>query len=298
MFEVWKFQECELSRSIPNCDTKPRQIVLGRFGHPIPSIPHCFEVLDDLELRLEEEVGLPASHSDPWHILRPQQKLAQLNTFVCRVSNIDMEHFARKSHVSRFEWVRWKVASCSDRYEPGYRAHFKHTDCEAEDLVPNDRYITAADFNLPRKFFSRWARRIGIGQMHLTFVSVGILLRHCWWIAFHIRQSTHQQETRYEGNQSLASWTDRRSWGTDLAFGLLELYSPMSAFQCVRRWPCSKLECVLLAIQEWYCCEAVVYVGKGQGMIFNKSESRHIQTIESVGGSSDVLWLCSPCKSF
>eukprot|EP00435_Cladocopium_sp_Y103_P052475 s1263_g16.t1 len=54
-------------------------------------------VLDDLELRLEEEVGLPASHSDPWHILR---------------------------------------------YEPGYRAHFEHTDCEAEDLVPNDRYIT------------------------------------------------------------------------------------------------------------------------------------------------------------
>ena len=106
MFEVWKFQECELSRSIPNCDTKPRQIVLVRFGHPIPSIPHCFEVLDDLELRLEEEVGLPASHSDPWHILRPQQKLAQLNTFVCRVSNIDMEHFARKSHVSRFKLVR------------------------------------------------------------------------------------------------------------------------------------------------------------------------------------------------
>ena len=135
-------------------------------------------------------------------------------------------------------------------------------------------------------------------QMHWAFVSVGILLRHCWWIAFHIRQSTHQQETRYEGNQSLASWTDWRSWGTDLAFGLLELYSPMSAFQCVRRWPCSKLECVLLAIQEWFCCEAVVYVGKGQGMIFNKSELRHVQTIEWVGGSSDVSWLCSPCKLF
>ena len=50
----------------------------GRFGHPIYHvyrITHCFEVLDDLELRLEEEVGLPASHSDPWHILRPQQNL-------------------------------------------------------------------------------------------------------------------------------------------------------------------------------------------------------------------------------
>lgn len=29
----------------------------------------AFEVLDDLELRLSE-LGLPESHSDPWHILR------------------------------------------------------------------------------------------------------------------------------------------------------------------------------------------------------------------------------------
>ncbi|CAK9104131.1 unnamed protein product [Durusdinium trenchii] len=54
-------------------------------------------VLDDLEMRLEE-LGLPASHSDPWHILR---------------------------------------------YEPGYRAHFKHTDCNVEHGDPeNDRYVT------------------------------------------------------------------------------------------------------------------------------------------------------------
>ncbi|CAJ1435283.1 unnamed protein product [Effrenium voratum] len=54
-------------------------------------------VLDHWEQRLEE-LGLPASHSDPWHILR---------------------------------------------YDPGYRAHFLHTDCGVEHVDPsNDRYAT------------------------------------------------------------------------------------------------------------------------------------------------------------
>ncbi|CAE8611910.1 unnamed protein product [Polarella glacialis] len=55
-------------------------------------------VLDALELRLEEELGLPRWHADPWHILR---------------------------------------------YEPGYRAHWPHTDCNHPGHDPNnDRLVT------------------------------------------------------------------------------------------------------------------------------------------------------------
>ena len=43
-----------------------------------------------------------------------------------------------------YQTTLWSYALVN-RYEPGYRAHFKHTDCGVEYVDPeNDRYVTAA----------------------------------------------------------------------------------------------------------------------------------------------------------